>query len=129
MARYVSHRKQVEQKIRSGVVTALYRTGFRVEGRAKKNTPVLSGNLKRSEHTVVVDEQGRVLRGGGADENGNAVPQYPATGHLTAYVGTNTGYGKWVEIGANGRPGKAMLGRAMNGVGDDLRHELSKVKA
>jgi hypothetical protein len=72
-------------------------------------------------HTVVVDPSGRRIDGGGADENGNAPPDYPATGNYTAFVGSNCGYFKYLEML------DAMLAGALAEVRGDLEAEFRRM--
>lgn len=122
--RYVSHRDAAEKEIRAELVRRMMRVGFGAEGRAKTRTPVLTGNARRSLHTIVQDEHGNRMDGPGADENGQGVPTYPGTGHLSAIVGSNCGYYKYIEIGARGRAGKAPLAGALVGVPGDVAREF-----
>lgn len=60
---------------------------------------VQTGNLRRSVHSVVVWDGGTL--GGKPDENGKPQPVYdpPAKGQIVGYVGTNAGYGLFLEAG------------------------------
>lgn len=122
--RYVSKWSQAEKSILAAIVPRAARVGFAAEARAKRGTKVLTGNARRSLHTVVVDENGTRLDGPATDENGRALPSYPATGRLSVFVGSNCGYYKWLEIGSRGRAGSGALGAALAGVGTDIAREF-----
>lgn len=132
--RYVSHRPQVEQQVRRQVVQAVERAGRAGEAETRARTPVETGYAARSVHLVVVDEAGQRIAGDRDDGNGNPTPDYPATGRITAYLGSNTayrdrrrgrGYYKWLEIGARGRPGRHMLARGYDVAVAALRRAMS----
>lgn len=81
---------------------------------AKRNTPVLTGYARRSVFYVVLDEAGAVIAGDTHDENGVPIPSYlpqHASGTLRVFVGANAPYYIWIEIGARGRAGRAVLAR------------------
>lgn len=96
--RYVDKSEQALDEIERKLVPRLARVGFAAEGRAKRGTPVLTGNARRSLHTVVIGEDGRRLDGPPSDENGNHVPDYPANGTIRVIVGSNCGYYKFIEF-------------------------------
>lgn len=127
--RYISHWPSAEKQVRGEIVRRMMRVGFGAEGRAKQKTRVLTGNARRSLHTMVIDEGGNRMDGPAADENGRAVPSYPATGYLTTIVGSNCGYYKYLEIGANGRAGDAALASALAGVAGDVQREFRGIVA
>lgn len=127
--RYVSYWQQSEKALRGELVRRMMRVGFGAEGRAKAKTRVLTGNARRSLHTIVIDEGGNRIDGVSADENGRGVPSYPATGFLAAIVGSNCGYYKYLEIGANGRAGDAALAGALAGVPADVQREFRGIVA
>jgi len=79
----------------------------------KSRTPTRTGTARRSQHGVVMDAAGNVLRSPGSDENGNALPSYPGTGKLTGIVGSNCGYYRWVDQGARGRTGTGALAQTL----------------
>lgn len=96
--RYVDRSEQAIDHIDREIGRRLARVGFKAEGIAKRRTRVVTGNARRSVHTVVVGPGGERIDGGGSDENGRPVPDYPATGRHTAYVGSNCGYYKFLEL-------------------------------
>lgn len=108
MAKVDWHGHELLARTRAAVRPAMHRTGLRVEARAKENTRRdfhKTGHAMRSIHTIVQET--------------------PAT--VTVQTGSNVDYFKWGEIGTRGRPGHAMLGKAMNGVETDLQHELARL--
>lgn len=134
--RYVSRRDQVETALRRQVIAAVEQAGRAGEAETRARTPVDTGYAARSVHLVVVDEAGQRLAGDRADGNGNPTPDYPATGRITGYLGSNTayrdrrrgrGYYTWLEIGARGRPGRHMLARGYDVAVAALRHEMRTV--
>jgi HK97 gp10 family phage protein len=66
--------------------------GFAIENVAKDIVPVRTGNLRRSIHTVAFAD-GEVVGTSGE------VPQGYDTDGIGCIVGTNTGYGIYVELG------------------------------
>ena len=77
---------QVTAAMANAIQRGLASIGMTAEGYAKKETPVDTGRLRNSiSHT--------------SDSE-------------AAYIGTNVKYAPYVELGANGRPGKHMLQRA-----------------
>ena len=81
----------------------------------------VGGTLRRSVHAIVhVD--GRIVPGSRTvDENGVPVPSYNTGGaHVVLVLGTNAGYGLWVDGGTGRMParpfvmqGVALMGRAL----------------
>jgi len=63
---------------------------------------VQTGNLRRSLHAVAYLD-GHLVGGSGSDGNGAGVPDYAseAGAGIVAIMGTNTGYGLFVEIGTS----------------------------
>lgn len=75
--RIVSNRiPQAESAIRKAVVDQVAGSAYEVEARAKQLSPVLTGTLRRSIHTVI------------------------ASNGLRAVVGPSVSYGVWVEFGS-----------------------------
>lgn len=76
----------------------------------KAGTPRVGGTLRRSIHTAAY-HNGRQIAAGtarartsGVDENQEPVPDYvPGTGGRV-FVGTNSGYGAFVELGTSKMP-------------------------
>lgn len=82
-------------RLKLALAYGMLNLGFFIENRAKAVVPYRTGNLRRSIHTVAFHE-GRVL----LQSNGTKVPDYgqdiQGTGVI---VGTNAGYGIFVELG------------------------------
>lgn len=74
----------------------LLNAALAVETEAKRNAPVLTGNLRRSIHSAAFVQGRRIY--GATDDNGRAIPDYAAEG-IHAVVGTNCGYGVFLELG------------------------------
>lgn len=96
--RYVDKSEQALDHIDRQIAQRLARVGFAAEAKAKRRTRVLTGNARRSVHTIVVDPTGNRIDGADSDQNGTATPQYPSTGSYTAFVGSNCGYYKFLEL-------------------------------
>jgi HK97 gp10 family phage protein len=77
----------------------LLNLGFAIEGDAKQNCPYKTGNLRRSIHSALFLKGARIY--GGTDDNAKPIPAYAAAPNATAMVvvGTNAGYGVFVELG------------------------------
>ena len=70
-------------------------------------TPRVGGTLRRSVHTAAYLDGRQIAVA--ADENGNATPDYaPGTG-IMVFVGTNSGYGFWVDQGTSKMPARPAL--------------------
>jgi len=94
--------------------------GYEVERSAKRNVHVITGNLRRSIHTVCYLHGESIVKG--QDENGNATPDYGSHKDVQVYVGTNTGYGAYEEFGTMRRPAHPFLTPAFH-------EHLGKAKA
>ena len=107
--------------------------GYAVEREAKREAPVrggyrsfmttktgkagqvlVGGTLRRSIHTAVF--QDGVLLAGGQDENGKGIPNYPTGPGVVGYVGTNCGYGRYVEEGTVKMSARPFLTPALDGL-------------
>lgn len=82
---------------------AVYAGGLVVEREAKMSAPVLTGNLRRSIHTV---------SNAGSTEGGETQLPKPPKGE--AHVGTNVEYARRIELGF---VGEDSLGRTFNQMG------------
>ena len=116
--RYVDKSAQALDHIDREIGKRLARVGFGAEAKAKRRTRVKTGNARRSLHTIVVDPGGRRIDGEETDENGNGIPSYPATGNYTAFVGSNCGYYKFLELL------DAALAGALSEVRSDIEREF-----
>lgn len=114
MAHAVIDTPAIESAIFDQLVGDLDAIGREAADFARRETPVLTGHAQRSIFYVVLDERGNVIAGDTHDGNGqsipNTLPQH-ANGRLRVFVGANAPYYIWIEVGANGRPGKQILAR------------------
>lgn len=100
----------------------LYAVALAGETEAKREAPVrggyrsfrpgsspIGGTLRRSIHATAFGIDGRELLTD--NESGKQLPaEYvPVPGHMVAYVGTNSGYGAYVELGTSKMPARAFL--------------------
>lgn len=76
----------------------------------RRAKPTVGGTLRRSIHAVVY-VRGRSLPGSHTtDENDARVPAYPTGGaDIVGFVGTNSGYGGWVDQGTSKMPARPMI--------------------
>jgi hypothetical protein len=98
------------RQLREAIAHGLANYGYVLESRAKDNAPVrghhrsfapggpTGGTLRRSIHSAVYLD-GRKVSGPGADQNGRPLPDHPTDGGIVLVVGTNSGYGLFVETG------------------------------
>lgn len=113
MSRVTSRAPQAVAMVRAAVIDALYQTAQDGAAFLKTRTPVRTGTAQRSQHGLVLDESGTPARTPGTDENGKTLPTYAGTGKLTAIVGSNCGYYRWVDQGARGRTGSGALAQTL----------------
>lgn len=71
----------------------------------KGGTPEVGGTLRRSIHTAAYLDGSRI-GGEATDENGETPPTYAAGTGMTVFVGTNSGYGGFVEAGTVKMPAR-----------------------
>jgi hypothetical protein len=71
----------------------------------KAGTPRIGGTFRRSIHTAAYLD-GTRIGGEAADENGNAPPAYPSEKGMVVFVGSNSGYGAFVELGTVKMPAR-----------------------
>lgn len=81
------------RKLEEAFAHGILNLAFFAETEAKRNAPVLTGNLRRSIHAVVYND-GKVVGRDGED-----IPSYSDTKGIVGYVGTNCGYGAFQELG------------------------------
>jgi hypothetical protein len=74
----------------------------------KAGTPRVGGTLRRSIHTAAYLD-GKQVGGVATDENGAATPDYAAGTGIKVFVGTNSGYGAYVELGTVKMPARPSL--------------------
>jgi HK97 gp10 family phage protein len=109
----------------------LLNVGLAVEAAAKRRSPVLTGNLRRSVHTAAFSEGKRIY--GATDENGHPIPDYVAPKGAITIVGTNCGYGVFQELGTRYMHAQPYLGPGLNDVRGEaqmlIKAGMSKVSA
>lgn len=71
-------------------------------------TPQVGGTLRRSVHTAAYLD-GRQIGGVATDENGETTPAYAAGAGIRVFVGTNSGYGFFVDQGTDKMPARPAL--------------------
>ena len=79
---------------RSNLTTRLFRAVREGRATAQTLTPVLTGTLRDSEYAAVYDEGGALVIG-----DPNAPAFQDGTGKIEAIIGTDCGYGLWVDQG------------------------------
>jgi hypothetical protein len=82
---------------RDAVVRGGHRS-FMTGPKTKAGTARIGGTLRRSYHTAAYLDGARI-GGEPTDENGNAPPEYPAGSGMVVFVGSNSGYGGFVDLG------------------------------
>jgi hypothetical protein len=82
---------------RDAVVRGGHRS-FMTGPKTKAGTARIGGTLRRSYHTAAFLD-GTRIGGEPTDENGNAPPEYPARSGMLVVIGSNSGYGGFVELG------------------------------
>lgn len=100
---------QLEEALSFGLLNL----GLAIEADAKARVPFVTGNLRRSIHTAGYRKGSRFY--GAVDDNGKAIPQYAQNSRQTmVVVGTNAGYGVFVELGTIHMAAQPYLGPALN---------------
>lgn len=76
--------------------------------------PPIGGTLRRSIHSIGYGRDGRQV--GEHNEAGRAIPSEagPQPGVISSYVGTNSGYGAFVELGTVKMPARPFLSPALD---------------
>ena len=100
-------------KLQEALAFGLLNFGLAVEAGAKDRSPWKTGNLRRSIHTAAFNGGQRIY--GATDDNGKAIPAY-ASGNpkaAMAVVGTNCGYGVYLELGTYKMTARPYLGPAL----------------
>jgi hypothetical protein len=76
---------------------------------ASRAKATVGGTLRRSWHAIVFVD-GRVFPGSRTiDENGKGLPNYPRGSVVVGWIGSNSGYGEWVDQGTSKMPARPML--------------------
>jgi HK97 gp10 family phage protein len=99
-------------RLRVALAYGLLNLGLAIEADAKRRAPVKTGNLRRSIHTAAFSEGRRIY--GASDDNGRPTPNYVASKGAMAIVGTNCGYGVFLELGTRFMSAQPYLGPALN---------------
>ena len=100
---FTDNLQEVLRALDGAIETGLVKIGAAAQGYAKDNTPVRTGTLRDSIGVEVKKDE------------------------KAAYIGTMEGrfpdkpYGKYVELGARGRPGVHMLQRAASEHGNEYK--------
>jgi hypothetical protein len=115
IVRHPAARRQIREEAAYGLLNF----GYAVETATKADAVVrgghrsfqpggpVGGTLRRSYHTAAYLDGQRIA--GGADENGQPIPDYVPDKGIVVYVGSNSGYGGWVEGGTDRMPARATL--------------------
>lgn len=70
----------------------------------------VGGTLRRSWHAIVYVNGNAIPGSRVTDDNGTGIPDdYPQTGEVAGFLGTNCGYGGWVDGGTSRMPARPML--------------------
>lgn len=113
--RIVRHPEAVKAIRRAGAF-GLLNVGYAVETGWKADAVVrgghrsfapdgpIGGTLRRSIHTVAYVD-GERIGGAATDENGQTVPEYAEDG-IVVVIGSNSGYGGFVEAGTDKMPAR-----------------------
>lgn len=120
----VVFRPRAVQQLREAVAYGMLDLGYAVQNDAQADAVVrgdnrsfapngpVGGNLRRSYHTVAYLD-GRQIGGKATDDNLRPLPRYsPGTG-IRVFVGTNAGYGAYVELGTRKMAARPALVPAM----------------
>lgn len=111
-------------ELREAVAYGMLNYGYAIEADTKENAVVrggnrsfapdgpVGGNLRRSYHAVVYLD-GERIGSESTDDNGRPFPDYAPGPGIWLYVGTNAGYGFWVEGGTRFMDARPTLVPAM----------------
>ena len=103
---------------RDAVVRGGHRS-FMTGPKTKAGTARIGGTLRRSYHTaayldgVQIGAGTAAARTSGVDENGEALPAYPTESGMVVFVGSNSGYGAFVDLGTANMPARPTLPPAL----------------
>jgi murein DD-endopeptidase MepM/ murein hydrolase activator NlpD len=115
------------QRYRERVARGALNFGYAVEADAKADAPVrgghrsfapdgpIGGTLRRSIHTAAFLDGIPVPGSAATDENGEPIPVYPIERGIVVVVGTNSGYGLYVEAGTYLMDARPFLAPAWDG--------------
>lgn len=108
----VTFRAEGVERLREAIAYGMLNLGLAIENDAKADAVVrgghrsfapngpVGGNLRRSYHAVAFLD-GRQIGGDRTDENKRPVPQYSPGRGIRVFIGTNAGYGAYVELGTS----------------------------
>lgn len=110
-----------QAELEEDLAIGLYALALVGETEAKREAPVrggyrsfrpggpIGGTLRRSIHAIAYGKNGGKV--GEDNESGKDLPgEYvPVPGQMVAYVGTNSGYGAFVELGTAKMPARAFI--------------------
>lgn len=82
--------------------------------KTKAGTPRVGGTLRRSWHAVVYLNGQTIPGSHTVDENGKPAPGYQPDAALQGFVGSNSGYGGYVDQGTVHMTGRPMLQPSVN---------------
>lgn len=112
-------------KLELALAFGLLNFGLAIEASAKERSPWKTGNLRRSIHTAAFSKGKRIY--GATDDNNRPVPDYAASPKgAMAVVGTNCGYGVYLELGTIHMAAQPYLGPAL---ADNRPNAAALVKA
>lgn len=104
--------KQEWARLELALAFGMLNLALAIEADAKGRCPYKTGNLRRSIHSAAFNNGHRIY--GGTDDNGKPVPDYAVMPHgALAVVGTNAGYGVYVELGTFRARAQPYLGPAL----------------
>ena len=149
-------------RLRQAIAFGMLNLGHAIEGDAKADAPVrgghrsflttkrtkagraglavsenngsvlIGGNLRRSIHTAAYLDGSQIARSN--DDNGKPTPNYAAGSGIKVFVGTNSGYGAYVELGTRRMAARPFLtpaflknrGRAASLIAAGARRKLGQ---
>lgn len=96
----------VERDWKADAVVRGGHRSFMTGPRTKAGTPRIGGTFRRSIHTVAYLDGARLGASAASDENGTALPSYAPGAGMAVVVGSNSGYGAYVELGTARMPAR-----------------------
>lgn len=131
-------------ELEDDLAVGLFAVALAGELEAKREAPVrggyrsfrpggpIGGTLRRSVHSVGYGIRGRKVME--SNESGVGLPMeyVPVPGHMVAYMGTNSGYGAFVELGTSKMPARPFvapgLDASMQRAAPIIRDAVSRVR-
>jgi hypothetical protein len=138
VSRVESREEEFHTTLEGQAVAAFARVGKLASWRAMTATPVGDGEHggpgggpghARDAHAwVVLDEKGSIRAGTTQTKNGHQVPVADLAHHggITLALVNLAGYWLWIEIGARGRPGRAILLSEFRAMGPEIKAALER---